>query len=94
MARSVLTSKLANSRNVLLRAARDHGDDGRDEPFHAAALRLADCLRRIERPDLSLDEVRGIEGEAGAGYFGAFDALITSDEDAFRFKYVAPRAGA
>jgi CRISPR-associated protein Cas1 len=86
IARYVLTAKLANSRNVLLRAARDHGDDGRGEGLHAAAGRLADCLRRIERPDLSLDEVRGIEGEAGAIYFGAFDALITSDNEAFRFR--------
>jgi CRISPR-associated protein Cas1 len=85
MARYVLTAKLANSRNVLLRAARDHGDDGRDERLRTAAQRLADCLRRIEPPDLSLDEVRGIEGEAGAIYFGAFDALITSEEEAFRF---------
>jgi CRISPR-associated protein Cas1 len=85
MSRYVVTSKLANSRNVLLRAARDHGDDGRDEPLRAAAQRLADCLRRLQGPDLSLDEVRGIEGEAGATYFGAFDSLITSDEEAFRF---------
>ena len=85
MARSVLTAKLANSRNVLLRAARDHGEDGRDERLRPAAQRLADCLRRLERPDQSLDEVRGIEGEAGAIYFGAFDALITSADSAFRF---------
>ncbi len=85
MARYVLTGKLANSRNVLLRAARDHGDDGRGEGLRAAAQRLADCLRRIERSDLSLDEVRGIEGEAGAAYFGAFEAMITSDDQAFRF---------
>jgi CRISPR-associated protein Cas1 len=86
MARYVLTGKIANSRNVLLRAARDHGDDGRDECLRDAARRLADCLRRLERPDFSLEEVRGIEGEAGAAYFAAFDALITSDEEAFRFK--------
>ena len=85
MARYVLTSKLANSRNVLLRAARDHGDDGRDESLRGAAERLANCLRRLQGSDRSLDEVRGIEGEAGAIYFGAFDALITSDEEAFRF---------
>jgi CRISPR-associated protein Cas1 len=85
MARYVVTAKLGNSRNVLLRAARDHGDDGRDDRLRAAALRLADCLRRFEQPDLSLDEVRGIEGEAGAIYFGAFDGLITSDDQAFRF---------
>jgi CRISPR-associated protein Cas1 len=85
MARYVLTGKLANSRNVLLRAARDHGDEGRGEGLRAAAQRLADCIRRLERPDLSLEEVRGIEGEGGAVYFGAFDGLITSDEEAFRF---------
>jgi CRISPR-associated protein Cas1 len=69
-----------------LRAARDHGDDGRGERLHAGATRLAGCLRRLERPDLPLDELRGIEGEAGAIYFGAFDDLITADERAFRFK--------
>jgi CRISPR-associated protein Cas1 len=81
-----VTAKLANSRNVLLRAARDHGENGRDERLRGAALRLADCLRRLERPDFSLDEVRGIEGEAGAIYFGIFDAMITSNDEAFRFQ--------
>ncbi len=85
MARSVLTGKLANARNVLLRAARDHGDDGRDERLRSAADRLADCLRRIQHSGLSLEEVRGIEGEAGAAYFGAFGAMITCDDEAFQF---------
>lgn len=71
---------------MLLRAARDHGDDGRGEGLRSAAQRLADCLRRLGRTDLSLDEVRGIEGEAGAAYFASFDGLITSDEEAFRFR--------
>jgi len=86
MARYVLTGKLANSRNVLLRAARDHGEEGRDEPLRAAAQRLADCLRRMDRTDLELDEVRGIEGEAGAAYFATFDSLITSQDETFRFR--------
>jgi CRISPR-associated protein Cas1 len=86
MARYLVAGKVANSRNVLMRAARDHGGEGRDEALRAAAQRLADCLRRLERPDLSLDEVRGMEGEAGAVYFGAFDAMITSGEEAFQFK--------
>jgi CRISPR-associated protein Cas1 len=85
MARSVLTGKLVNSRNVLMRAARDHGEGGRGETLRSAAGRLADCLRRFQRATLSLDEVRGIEGEAGAVYFGAFDSLIISDAEAFRF---------
>ncbi len=86
IARYVVTGKIANSRNIILRAARDHGDDGRGETLAGTARRLADCLRRLERQDLSLDEVRGIEGEAGAAYFGAFDGMVTSDEEAFRFR--------
>lgn len=85
VARSVLIGKLANTRNVLLRAARDHGENGRSEVLRNATFRLADCLRRLNKLDLSLDEIRGIEGEAGAVYFGVFDSLIMCEEDAFRF---------
>ncbi len=85
MARAMLTGKLANARTVLLRAARDHGGDGREERLRGAACRLVDCLRRIESSGCSLDEIRGIEGEAGAAYFGTFDALITAQDSAFRF---------
>lgn len=85
LARFVLTGKLANSRSVVLRAARDHGGDGRGERLRSVAARLADCLERVQDDRLSLDELRGIEGEAGNLYFGAFDHLVTSEEEAFRF---------
>lgn len=85
VARFVLTGKLANSRSVVLRAARDHGGDGRGERLRYTAARLADCLERLQDERLSLDELRGIEGEAGNLYFGAFDHLVTSGEEAFRF---------
>jgi CRISP-associated protein Cas1 len=86
MARYVLTGKLANCRNIVLRAARDHGEDGRGESLRLAARRLAECLDRLQGKSLSLDELRGIEGEAANVYFGAFGALITSGEGAFRFE--------
>lgn len=85
VARFVLTGKVANSRNVLLRAARDHGEDGNGERLRATARRLSDCLDRLQETALTLDELRGIEGEAGALYFAAFDALITAENEAFRF---------
>jgi CRISPR-associated protein Cas1 len=53
--------------------------------LRSAANRLADGIRRLQKEALQLNVVRGIEGEAGAAYFEAFDALITSDEAAFRF---------
>lgn len=85
VARFVLTGKLANSRNVVLRAARDHGDDGRGERLRTAARRLSDCLERLHEGGRSLDELRGIEGEGAALYFGAFDGLITTEDPAFCF---------
>jgi len=85
MARSVLTGKIANSRNVLLRAARDHGGDGREERLRFASDQLERCLASLQSPDVPLDEMRGIEGEAGAAYFGVFDALVTSVAPEFAF---------
>lgn len=86
MARFMLIGKIANSRNVLLRAARDHGGDEREVRLRSVADRLERSLVRIQDPDLSLDELRGIEGDAGNLYFGVFDALITSKDEVFRFE--------
>jgi len=85
MARFVLTGKLVNSRNVLLRAARDHEEKGNSGKLRFAAGRLAECLERLNRDSAGLNELRGVEGEAAALYFGAFDGLITSSEKEFRF---------
>ena len=86
VARFVLAGKLANARNVLLRAARDHGDDGRGERLRTASARLSNCLDRIMKEGLGLDEVRGVEGEAGATYFDVFDDLITAEDPELRFR--------
>lgn len=81
IAANILIGKVANSRAVLRRALRDHGDcDG----LKAAQGRLSHYLRRLERP-LSLDELRGNEGEAAGSYFAAFPQLIIVRDDAFVF---------
>ena len=46
--------------------------------------RLTDVARRTLRPG-NVDTLRGLEGEAAAVYFGAFDALRRVDDAAFRF---------
>lgn len=84
VARCVLTGKIANSRTVLLRTARDHEDKVDAEALRGAAERLADCGRRLE-PGLPLDVLRGIEGEAGNTYFEVFDHLLTNQKEDFRF---------
>jgi len=82
IARALVGAKVANGRTVLLRAQRDHADaaGGLD---HAAA-RMAAILDDLRAP-LSLDEVRGAEGEAAQAYFGVFDQLIVAQKEHFRF---------
>jgi len=83
LARWFVIGKVANSRAMLIRSAREQ----RDAPpaLHDAAGRLAERLVDLGRTDLSLESVRGHEGEAAAGYFAAFDAMIRPDDPAFRF---------
>ena len=84
MARSVLTAKIANSRTVLLRAARDHGDKTDSSILEKATEILSRILAKMNG-SLSLDELRGFEGEAARTYFGAFNECITVDRDSFFF---------
>ena len=72
---NIITGKLANSRLVMNRAIRDHGDK-----IDIAAIRSASSSidRLIEDLALAvdLDEIRGIEGMAASEYFSVFNQLI------------------
>lgn len=84
IARAMVIAKVANSRTVLLRAARDHsGKQGAEELERASATlaRILDDLRELRQ----LERVRGSEGEAARVYFGVFNHLITAQKDNFAF---------
>ena len=81
---AMVSAKIANSRLVLLRGAREITDPGRQDTLRAAADRLTRAGERAYQA-ASIDEARGTEGEAAQCYFGAFDSLITGDREAFRF---------
>ena len=82
ISRNCVAAKIANQRNVLQRALRDHGDDESRPPLEAAVLRLAQYIQMSGRAT-DLDVLRGFEGEAASCYFGVFDHLITARN--FRF---------
>ena len=87
VARRIVLAKVANSRSVLLRAARDaEGAADRVAGLQAAANRLAASIHQL-RGAGSVDSARGLEGEAATHYFGAFDGLLSNApaSDAFRF---------
>jgi CRISPR-associated protein Cas1 len=84
--RSLVIGKVANQRAVLMRALRDHevNYSAGEAALDAAAARLADILRRATRP-ATVDELRGLEGEAGHVYFGVFGRLVRASDAGLRF---------
>lgn len=84
IARAIVIAKIANSRNVILRALRDHPHLAGAHALQQAANELAALLESLRRP-LPLDTVRGREGDAARKYFAVFDHLITAQKQDFRF---------
>lgn len=85
IARAVVIAKVSNSRAVLMRASRESPEREVKDALRRAAKRLSHFAVPLAR-DLSLDEVRGKEGEAARIYFGVFDNLIVGQRDDFRFE--------
>src|ERR1035438_6608366 len=83
IAKMMLLGKLANARQVLLRAARER-PDLEDSPVRPAADALEQSIRSLEKAE-TLERLRGIEGDAAREYFGAFDSLILENKEAFFF---------
>ena len=82
--RTIVAAKIANSRVVLLRGAREIVDAERQTKLRQAAERLSWIgLDAVRAP--SIGEARGHEGLAAQTYFGAFEALVSGDREAFRF---------
>ena len=80
----MVSAKIANARSTILRARRDHGDP--DNKLQQAISRLADSVRTATKAT-SLDQLRGIEGDAASDYFEVLDLLITlPEEDREQFK--------
>lgn len=82
IARNIVGGKIQNSRQIVLRAARE-ADDGGD----AAALRnatdsLGNTLSHVGACE-DLDTLRGIEGESARIYFSTFDRMVREDRATF-----------
>jgi len=84
IARAVVASKITNSRNILLRGARDHPDGESSAHLGEAGHRLRSIIHALSEAT-SLEVIRGHEGEAGRTYFGVFDHLIVAQKQDFAF---------
>jgi len=83
IARNLILGKLSNCRTILQRGVRDHGEKcpGKSAKLIAASDKLAHRLRQLQQ-STTLEEIRGIEGEAAVFYFDAFNALFTETNPA------------
>jgi CRISPR-associated protein Cas1 len=77
IARYLIAAKLANTRSLLQRTARDHGEKAPERA--AKLLRAVDFLSariNLVQRATTLESIRGIEGDAAAIYFAVFNHLI------------------
>ncbi len=83
--RAISLDKIANSRMVLLRSARENDSDREEQStcLLEAAARLSELAGGLEGEDV--ESIRGIEGAAAQAYFGAFPAMIRQNNSFFAF---------
>lgn len=83
MARSFVAGKIQNCRANLLRAARDNATVEDQTALRWAAEETASAIRRLAFTE-SMDEIRGIEGNAARVYFRVFGSMIRRNRETFR----------
>lgn len=79
ISRLIISAKVANSRAVLQRELRNHGENA---DLSAVIKQLAATIRRC-KTSTDVDQLRGLEGEAAANYFGVFSELIRVNDFVF-----------
>ncbi|GFH62924.1 MAG: CRISPR-associated protein Cas1 / type I-C [Candidatus Desulfovibrio kirbyi] len=80
LARAFLIGKIYNCRTLLRRTNRNQPDSRLDDVCRRFSFSLAQLHK-----DISLEEARGVEGNAAALYFSVFDAQIASSDSTFVF---------
>lgn len=86
IAKSILLAKICNSRTILMRAIRDGTiKEVNIKQVKDVTARLANSAQELEKKS-SMNELRGIEGEAAKNYFSVFDHLIVTQKSHFFFR--------
>ena len=84
MARAFVRGKIANSRVLLNRSLRDHGEKMDSKAVARATNHLTGLLKSLSK-EMPLAEIRGTEGDGAHVYFRAFDHLIIHNKEDFFF---------
>lgn len=84
IARNIITGKIFNSKWVIERFLREHQIRIDIEKFKEKSAFLSNSLIKCSQC-VSMDELRGIEGEAASVYFSLFDDMILQQKEDFFF---------
>ena len=82
IARTMVAGKIQNSRQIVMRSARESDDASDTASLKGTATALANALSRVPRVE-AIDVLRGIEGEAARAYFATFDRMVREDRETF-----------
>lgn len=82
IAMNCIVGKLINSRTVLERGMRDHGQQVNISALKRVSLLLKNNIDKLKKCR-SLEEIRGNEGDCAKVYFEVFNELIVKQKDAF-----------
>jgi CRISP-associated protein Cas1 len=91
IARQCVAGKLQNSRQSLMRSARESGDESERERLQQRAEEISTLLRRLEHPlsengyETELDRIRGYEGQGANLYLSVFDLHLRQQRADFAF---------
>ncbi|GAB6057498.1 type I-C CRISPR-associated endonuclease Cas1c [Desulfonatronum parangueonense] len=86
IARAMIAGKIRNSREIVMRCARECLSEQERTALARAGQSLKDTLRHVPDCD-DLDRLRGFEGEAANTYFAVLEIMVREDQrDTFRFQ--------
>lgn len=83
IARNLVAGKIQNSRQIVLRGARENDDPSEADALRRTADALGNAVTRLPQCE-DLDTLRGIEGESARAYFSTFDRMIREDRETFK----------
>jgi CRISPR-associated protein Cas1 len=84
VARTIVLGKIANYRALLRRAAREQDDLAIIQDLQRVIEHINNAIALLDGP-ITLDFVRGLEGQTSARYFSVFNHLILAQKNHFTF---------
>lgn len=85
LAKNIVAGKIKNSRQVIMRGAREAKSEDEEKILKDAAKKLDSSIASLKTQD-NPDAVRGVEGDAARSYFDSFDCMIKKEKTVFRME--------